>query len=67
MQLNRTKLEPLVPENDAETLYKGQRRKSGKPRQWLYLLLVIFAVVASKFYIRMYCYDESLWNYQGAC
>ena len=48
---NSSKLEPMVsdgPEEDEEEIVTMPQRKGGKPRQYLYMLLIIFAIIASK-------------------
>ena len=48
---NSSKLEPMVSDGSEEDEEEGvtvRQRKGGKPRQYLYLLLVIFAIIASK-------------------
>ena len=47
---NSSKLEPMVSDGpeDEEEIVTVLQRKGGKPRQYLYLLLVIFAIIASK-------------------
>ena len=61
MHVHSSNLEPMISEKhgpgDEEELTVRVQKKSGKPRQCLYLLLVIFAIIASKFcsYISSFC------------
>ena len=53
---NSSNLEPMMserhgPDEDEEELTVRVQEKGGRPGRCLFLLLVIFAIIASKFYI----------------
>ena len=54
---DRVSLEPVVSDKTDPTVDEalGVQKKDGKPGRWLYVLLVIFAIIAGKFSLQFNC------------